>query len=133
MREMKFRQPMFDTNGNFIHWHYWGFVSDGRFDGIQTGTSSSIKQAQETSQQYTSLKDKNGKEIYEGDIVACTLYHYGYLARIENITVQYGKFLRPNHNAGFYPFHDTINAFEIITSEVIGNIYENPELLEDLR
>lgn len=80
--------------------------------------------------QYTGLVDKNGKEIYEGDIVRCKLYYFGLPTKTENFTVKYGRFIRENRGAGFYPFYGTINAYEVIESKVIGNIYENPELLK---
>lgn len=66
--------------------------------------------------QYTGLKDKNGKEIYEGDIVEWDLDKSGAKDR----TV-----MKIEYDGG--GFHSTpyINA----TSEIIGNIFENPELL----
>ena len=70
--------------------------------------------------QSTGLKDKNGNEIFEGDIVKCS----GLLGTIESFKAMWiCSFVKYNNyqKVGFF-------AQEI---EVVGNIYENPELLED--
>ena len=71
--------------------------------------------------QYTGLRDKNGKEIYEGDILN---QGYGFkpfvIKDIRLDTIKIARMIK------FKQEHK--NAVEI---EVIGNIYENPELLND--
>ena len=73
--------------------------------------------------QYTGLKDKNDKEIYEGDIVRHKTYGYS--------VVKTGV-VRWIDNETRFTF-DVIGTNEKLLideyDEVIGNIYENPELL----
>ena len=76
--------------------------------------------------QYTGLHDKNGKEIYEGDIVEWA----GYKMEVfwgEDIGIGYGFCWRPCGDNTDY--HESMTGF-IDEYEVIGNIYDNPELLE---
>lgn len=69
--------------------------------------------------QYTGLNDKNDKEIYEGDVVLLDDDKRTY-------KVQYllGGFGIVGRNSGLY----RLTEFSV---EIIGNIYENPELLEN--
>ena len=62
-------------------------------------------------------------EIYEGDIVNCSLVWRGGYSE-EVFTVEYGKFPLHRGVAGFYPFYGVINGQEVKPLEVIGNIYE---------
>ena len=81
--------------------------------------------------QYAGLKDKNGKEIYEGDIVN----RNGWIAevvfkqRYSWFELEYRKFPHLPHSTTTNEWYSTTKKDEI-DFEVIGNIYENPELLK---
>lgn len=71
--------------------------------------------------QSTGLKDKNGTEIYEGDIVK-NIYDEIYVVKWFDA----GFYLEEKYNGGF----DYSELHFGDNKEVIGNIYENPKLLE---
>ena len=85
--------------------------------------------------QYTGLKDRNGKEIYEGDIVKCCKDGKEFIGEI--IWGKFAKFLvdlcNLKNDGGIYDFshfiYDEVRN-RIVNLEVIGNIFENPELLK---
>lgn len=77
--------------------------------------------------EYTGLKDANGVEIYEGDV---TIDSFGTVTVIENDGFQWLERvlkLRDRHISKEILIMTKANAFHC---EVIGNLYENPELLE---
>ena len=75
--------------------------------------------------QYTGLKDRNGKEIYEGDILALKT-HYNEVV-FGFVVFNYGAFCLSSRETYY---DDELISNLGVEFEVIGNIYENPELLE---
>jgi len=74
-------------------------------------------------QQYTGLKDKNGREIYEGDI-------FNLFGRDGQTVVSPNNILKlDDFLGGDYWIKNSAGGYTPIY-EVIGNVYENPELLE---
>lgn len=115
-REIKFRQAIFHK-GKFNMFHYWGFVKNTNGNFVAPiGNDNAI----ENSGQYTGLKDKNEKEIYEGDIIQYDVD--------EVFTIVW------NNDYACFDFEprdgdDTIADLLVSGCEVIGNIFENPELI----
>lgn len=75
--------------------------------------------------QFTGLLDKNGKEIYDGDIVR----HGGSGTKLDEVYYETGRgqwMLRQNGT-----YNDELWYFCKEEVEVVGNIYENPDLLAD--
>ena len=73
--------------------------------------------------QFTGLKDKNGKEIYEGDILEALDKHKGFVKYEKDSFIVDGK--------ATHIFYTSfrILSLHISQQEIIGNIYQNPELL----
>lgn len=85
--------------------------------------------------QYTGLKDKNEKEIYEGDIVVIATYSHEEPLMDTTCIVEYNEvygiveFVELDETGERYSVIDIRDSFHY-ELEVIGNIYENTELLE---
>lgn len=114
-----------------------GYVSLNEGDNSLTDTLEMIELMQ-----YTGLKDKNGKEIYEGDIVKLIPLNSERLKELgrkwyEHLKVEWGAYSDGEYVTNVETWMIDINPLseELLdeTVEVIGNIYENPELLEGER
>jgi len=129
---------------HFRAWHKkikdWVLATNFLIDGVGfyywTGLGCKLKMLNEDDRdniiliQFTGLKDKNGKEIYEGDIVKVFAYEELFEV-IFNQTLsmfQFGSFqIRSISKLNNLGYDDLI----LNNCEVIGNIYENPEVLSN--
>lgn len=119
MRTIKFRGKRID-NGEWVY----GYLADEDYiNDIDSIDLSSIEVDRDTVGQFTGLFDKNGKEIYEGDILFIGVKEG---ARIYNkVGIKDGCFGYVGENTGeLMPF-----CHYNVTEKIVGNIYDNPELL----
>ena len=115
VREIKFRAYQPEAKGD-LKWWSWQELRESDLNTIFRHPE------QYHLMQYTGLKDKNGVEIYEGDIVRNELY--------EVFLVEYWG----EHWFGYVLVQTDEtwcgHLYEYDEYEVIGNIYDNPEMLE---
>ena len=127
MREIKFRgYDKFDKRWVYGYGLHQSIFIDGSSNAYVTaGIREVFIVDKESAGQYTGCKDANGNEIYEGDILKCKLYNGDY----ENYVIVWDE-----EDACFDAFNKDKSNFMVTSiwtaSEIIGNIYENPELLE---
>jgi len=134
MREIKFRGMNYETN----EWVYGGYYKGTRVNEENVNITTKLSdcyvaeniifdgliyyiQNGETIGQYTGFKDKNGVEIYEGDIIKMNSKGINFIGYIE---YNNGRYIvrRRSMLDGFYDLH-------IQNLELIGNIYEYKELI----
>lgn len=118
MREILFRGK--DIVGN---WHsgLLAHIGNSWYISNKAGIATAYEVIPETVGQYTGLTDKNGKKIFENDIV-----------KIKGKTrfIFYGSSGFRHTNYGEYA--DTLEkVFTVVDCEVIGNIHDNLELLKE--
>lgn len=127
MKEIIFSGKRVDSDewvyGDLIHRQVWLNqltiirISDDGFDHYEE-----YEVIPETVGQFTGLTDKNGKKIFEGDIIAKGFELYE--VRWNPEQVRWGIYLGNYEVAGFTKFSEPY-------FEVIGNVYDNKELLEN--
>lgn len=138
MREILFRAKRVD-NGEWVEGSLIQCgITDKKFIFNKNDDANEV--ILETVCQYTGLTDKNSKKIFEGDIICSKYANAKYSEFIETVVFHRGKFCVEykisEHGRSYAPLADGIQR--IITDksvymescEVIGNIHDNPELLE---
>lgn len=141
-REIKFRAKAINNDffkGTWVDGYYTKVLWSGNLVDIITDGAHEIPIQIETLGQFTGLHDKNKTRIYEGDIVRmsyvaeiCTdddcYEEEGKYVGVAAITANKGVCLNPCVKNGLY--NTKYKPLSAYRSEVIGNIYDNPELLK---
>ena len=111
---------------------YWGWIKDSHYiDLCACGDYQKPELLEKYTNQCTGLKDKNGTLIYEGDIVKIEYYDFEIKHRIGIVEWEDDGFCITYHN----PKDTKVSGCSLVDivngdkQEVIGNIYETPELI----
>lgn len=113
MREIKIRA------WDAIEKRYYYWTIEDCFSGIHAGCMEKY-----AFEQYTGLHDKNGKEIYDGDILKLDGGDALFKVVFDDGAFGLNSDITPSIVYG-------MRTLDVLDGEVIGNIHENPELLEE--
>ena len=148
MREILFRGKRCD-NGEWVQGFLlkecnyatcsWNLAIEYKTDRFGKFAYDVAEIATETVGQFTGLTDKNGKKVFEGDILKFTDTNaeYEWIGKVEfgNPNAEYNWGFQLVYISGTKPNTDILLWFDMeetgAYSEVIGNIHDNPELLEN--
>ena len=148
MREIKFRAWELKTPWNERKGQQMYYGVEESYDTLGSMTNSKgeeieypwsnfgevidyAKEGQLALMQYTGLKDKNAKEIYEGDLFKCIYDFDGCDKHIFEIIFLEGfaMFHLKSHGEDCHQPYVEKHVWDFTRKKIIGNIYENPELL----
>ena len=128
-RDIKFRGKMVDgkwwIEGQLYYFDNKVWITDSKNINLNTHKNVAwFEVIPESVGQYTGLRDKDGKEIYEGDI--CSTYNIDEPSNlVDTVAFDDGSFVFQNDNK----LSAELRGFKQDFIEVIGNIHENHELL----
>ena len=126
MREILFRGKIL----GLTDWSYGYYAKSGENHFVLLDTDNEDNYSivdPETVGQYTGVRDKNGKRIFEGDIIEVDRIYDTPQPRPRRFTVEWEE------SSGFFPLTIWDGGDYFINTnycKVIGNIHDNPELLE---
>jgi uncharacterized phage protein (TIGR01671 family) len=123
------REILFRGKDCFGYWQEGSLITDNKTFWCIYNQICYVRVDEKTIGQYTGLIDKNGRKIFEGDIVICKEAtepeEKGFVCLIKDYRLKF-------NNVNFIQddFYGTVNYYYISQkTEVIGNIHDNPELL----
>lgn len=143
MRETKFRGKRLD-NGEWVYGDLLHPITSCRIvnyaerisDGVACADYHYFDVDPKTVGQYTGLKDRNGKEVYEGDIIEC-IGSYNkpirHLVRYNDEKGGYSQLLFMGNGLTCKPYDGGLISQNYICEMdkyIIGNIHDNPEFLK---